>query len=115
MQDKDAEFEDRLVSHFRSVAADHEAIAARVLHRLSVERLPSQKSGLLRWPSFLLNIDLTPAWPRVATLAVCGALGFAVGLGGLDARFDDASALTVASADVTSLVSDADALTSLQP
>jgi hypothetical protein len=63
-----------------------EAAAARVMARLSA--LPRQKMPLWRWPSVLLDWEFAPAWPRMAALAGCLMLGFAIGLTGVDRHFD---------------------------
>jgi hypothetical protein len=47
---------------------------------------------LWRLPAVLLNWEFAPAWPRMAALACCAALGFFVGIAGLDRRFDDPGA-----------------------
>jgi len=59
-----------------------EAAAARVMARLNV--LPRQKVAFWRLPGVLLNWDFAPAWPRVAALASCAVIGFAIGLSGVD-------------------------------
>jgi len=63
--------------------ADDTAAAERVLKRLSGP-LPRQKMPLWRLPNVLLDWQFAPAWPRVAALACCAMLGFAVGIAGLD-------------------------------
>jgi hypothetical protein len=64
------------------VSSADEAAASRVLARLGA--LPRQKVAFWRLPSVLLNWDFAPAWPRVAVLASCAAIGFAIGLSGVD-------------------------------
>jgi hypothetical protein len=64
-----------------------DAAVARVLKRLSPP-LPRQKIALWRLPAVLLDWQFAPAWPRVAALACCAALGFYVGIAGLDRPFD---------------------------
>jgi hypothetical protein len=59
-----------------------EAAAARVAARLGA--LPRQKGALWRLPGTLLDWQFAPAWPRVAALASCAVLGFAIGLSGID-------------------------------
>jgi hypothetical protein len=77
---------DRLLErHFHEEAdrdRDREA-AARVLAALA-QPLPPQRRWFRTWPSALLRWDLAPAWPRVAALAGCGMLGFAVGFAALN-------------------------------
>jgi hypothetical protein len=65
-----------------------EAAVNRVLSRTSAP-LPRQKQPLWRLPGVLLDWQFAPAWPRMAALACCAALGFFVGIAGLDRRFDD--------------------------
>jgi hypothetical protein len=64
-----------------------EASVNRVLQRLSGP-LPRQKMPLWRLPAVLLDWQFAPAWPRMAALAGCLALGFVIGISGLDRRFD---------------------------
>jgi hypothetical protein len=61
--------------------------AARVLNRLAGE-LPRQHRPLWRWPTVLLDWQFAPAWPRMAALAGCLALGFVIGIAGLDRGID---------------------------
>jgi hypothetical protein len=92
-----------------------DAAVDRVLKRLAGP-FPPQKRSLWQLPSVLLNWDFAPAWPRVAALACCAALGFVVGIAGLDRPFDQLdSPLMVGSRDIGSLVSEPDMLTGEQP
>ena len=92
-----------------------DAAVDRVLKRLAGP-LPRQKRSLWQLPSVLLNWDFAPAWPRVAALACCAALGFVVGIAGLDRPFDRLdSPFTVATRDIGSLVSEPDTLTGERP
>ncbi len=68
-----------------------EAAVERVLKRLSGP-LPPQKRPLWRLPGALLDWQFAPAWPRMAALACCAALGFFVGIAGLDRQFDSPGA-----------------------
>lgn len=73
---------DRLLAqHFRTTAnrAGEEASAGRVLATLS-RRLPPQRRAWRLWPAELLDWSFAPAWPRLAALAGCAALGFVVGI-----------------------------------
>jgi hypothetical protein len=76
-----------LVQHFknstRGRAQDDDAVT-RVLARLG--SLPPQRRSWRHWPTALLAWDFAPAWPRVAALAGCTALGFAVGVIGPSLR-----------------------------
>ena len=56
------------------------AAAARVLARLGA--LPRQKPPLWRCPAVLLDWEFAPAWPRMAALAGCAAIGFVIGIAG---------------------------------
>ena len=62
------------------------AAVDRVLMRLAGP-LPRQKQPLWRLPAVLLNWEFAPAWPRMAALACCAALGFVIGIL-LDRPFD---------------------------
>src|SRR5688572_29074068 len=67
--------------HFRDAtnsSRDEADAAARVLAALQ-SPLPPQRRAWRRWPSVLLDWQFAPAWPRVAALAGCAALGFAIG------------------------------------
>jgi hypothetical protein len=52
------------------------------VHALETRRLPPQRRHFLwrQWPTELLNLEFTPAWPRLAALAGLAALGFLIGL-----------------------------------
>jgi hypothetical protein len=92
-----------------------EAAADRVLNRLSGP-LPRQDVSRWRWPTVLLDWQFAPAWPRVAALACCAALGFMIGLAGLDRRFDaPASPFSIASRDLGSVVFEPEPLTGARP
>ena len=114
----DEQFEDFLKTTLKRDAktADADADAVdRVLARLRGP-LPRQKQPLWRLPGVLLNWDFAPAWPRMAALACCAALGFMFGIAGLDRPFDrlDGSVLT-SSRDLGSLVSEPDSWTGERP
>jgi hypothetical protein len=80
----DDKLDELLARHFRDHAQagpnDNKA-AARVLAMLA-RPLPPQRRSWRHWPTVLLNWDFAPAWPRLAALAGCAALGFAVGVVG---------------------------------
>jgi hypothetical protein len=88
----------------------------RVLARLGGP-LPRQKFALWRLPAVLLDWEFAPAWPRVAALATCAALGFVIGLIGLDRQVDtaDAALAYVSRADLAGIVFDADPLPRARP
>jgi hypothetical protein len=71
----------------RQAAQPDEAAVERILKRLSGP-LPRQKQPFWRLPGVLLDWQFAPAWPRMAALACCLAVGFAVGLTGIDRSFD---------------------------
>ena len=50
--------------------------------------LPRQNRPFWRWPTVLLDWQFAPAWPRMAALAGCLALGFVIGIAGVDRRID---------------------------
>ena len=92
-----------------------EAAVERVLKRLSGP-LPRQKQPLWRLPAVLLNWEFAPAWPRMAALACCAALGFVVGIAGLDRPFDRLDVTYgVGNRDIGSIVSEPDSLTGERP
>ncbi len=101
--------------HTKAPPAD-EAAVERVLKRLAGP-LPRQKKPLWRLPNVLLDWQFAPAWPRVAALACCAALGFVIGITGLDRRVEPADAgFTVASNnDLGSIVFEPEALTGARP
>jgi hypothetical protein len=68
---------------------ENETAAARVLARLS--SLPRQQAIFWRWPGILLDWQFAPAWPRMAALASCAVLGFAIGIAGFDRRPDQSA------------------------
>ena len=93
-----------------------EAAVERVLKRLSGP-LPRQKLSLWRLPAVLLDWQFAPAWPRVAALACCAALGFVIGIAGIDRRFDQQGAPFVIanSGDLGSIVFEPEPLTGARP
>jgi hypothetical protein len=104
--------EDALQRHFARNAGDG-ASAARVMAKLAGP-LPAQKRATPWWPiwpQILLDWQFAPAWPRMAALAGCAALGFVVGSATLD-RF---VAPTSADADLTVLAFEPEPLTGLRP
>ena len=106
--------EDALKRHAKPQAAD-EAAVNRVLKRLSGP-LPRQKVPFWRWPAVLLDREFAPAWPRMAALAGCAVLGFAIGIAGLDRRFDDPNApFALASRDIGSIVFEPEPFTGARP
>ncbi|HVV60815.1 MAG TPA: hypothetical protein VHD14_03560 [Pseudolabrys sp.] len=104
-----------IVRHLAASAGDTTA-ADRVLVKLA-QPLPAQKGRLLsRLPGLLLDLQFAPAWPRVAALACCAALGFAIGISGVDRRIDGSDAVTRPSvADLTTAVFEPEPLTGARP
>ena len=71
-----------LTQHYARHNHSEEA-AERVLARLGT--LPRQKQPFwARLPNILLDWQFAPAWPRMAALAGCALVGFALGEAGLD-------------------------------
>ena len=99
--------DDALARHFARGKSDDEA-AARVMAKL--DALPRQKSAA-PWPQILLDWQFAPAWPRVAALACCAVLGFAIGSIGVN-QFGRSSAVA---GDLASFVSEPEPLTGAQP
>jgi hypothetical protein len=93
-----------------------EAAVERVLKRPSGP-LPRQKLSLWRLPAVLLDWQFAPAWPRVAALAGFAALGFVIGIAGIDRRFDQQGAPFVIanSGDLGSIVFEPEPLTGARP
>ena len=115
----EAQFEKFLESALKRNAATpqaDEAAVGRVLTRLAGP-LPRQKFAFWRLPTVLLDWQFAPAWPRVAALACCAALGFGIGLTGLDRQFEPINAPFAAAtrADLGSVVFEPEALTGARP
>jgi hypothetical protein len=96
-----------LKQHFAREASD-ETGAARLMAKLA-GALPRQKHRM-PWPNILLDWQFAPAWPRMAALAGCAALGFVVGSASLD-RF----MTPVTGPDLAFAVFEPEALTGLRP
>src|ERR1700693_2124846 len=75
-----------LKRHTQAPRAEDAAVE-RVFKRLNGP-LPRQKTPLWRLPGVLLDWQFAPAWPRMAALACRAALGFVIGIAGVDRRFD---------------------------
>jgi hypothetical protein len=94
---------------------DDEASVARVMTRLAAP-LPRQKLPLWQLPAVLLDWQFAPAWPRMAALGACAALGFIIGISGLDRHVDRLEGTTVvASSGIGALVFEPEELTGAQP
>ena len=82
----------------------------RVLKRLAGP-LPRQKFAFRRLPAVLLDWQFAPAWPRVAALAGCAAIGFLVGITGIDRRFDAPAPAYVGGGGIGTISFEPDAFT----
>lgn len=90
---------DSLLARAQAPSPGDETSAARIMARLG--HLPRQTQPFWRWPAVLLDWQFAPAWPRMAALASCAAIGFMVGIAGLE-RYE--TSLTVTSqGGITSL------------
>ena len=105
---------DAALARYARVAATDETAAARVMTRLAGP-LPRQDRASWRWPTVLLDWQFTPAWPRVAALACCAAIGFMVGITGLDRPFERTVTVASTGADITSAVFEAEPMTGARP
>jgi hypothetical protein len=113
--DKSDEFLEATLKRHMQAAPDDAAVQ-RVLKRLAGP-LPRQKLSWWRLPGVLLDWQFAPAWPRVAALACCAALGFVIGIVGVDRRFDGGGPpFAVANnSDIGSVVFEPEALTGARP
>jgi hypothetical protein len=109
------DFLEQTLKRRAKAAQPDEAAVNRVLKRLAGP-LPRQKVPFWRLPAVLLDFEFAPAWPRMAALGACAAIGFVIGIAGLDRRFDDPnSSFALASRDIGSIVSEPDTLTGERP
>jgi len=99
----DEKIDHALKRHF---AHDTEDDGARVLAKLRGP-LPPQKRATW-WPQILLDWQFTPAWPRMAALAGCAALGFVVGSTTINHMASPAT-------DLTMIAFEPEPLTGLRP
>lgn len=113
-KDKFEEFlETALKREARPTSAD-QAAAGRVLERLG-GTLPRQRVPSWRLPSVLLDWQFAPAWPRMAALAGSLALGFAIGISGLDRPIDRFDGVAISGNDLDSTVLAPEPLTGARP
>jgi len=105
---------DAALAHYAKVTSDDETAAARVLTRLAAP-LPRQDRAWWRWPLVLLDWQFAPAWPRVAALACCAAIGFMVGIAGLDRPFEGAGITAAGRGDIASVVFEPEAISGARP
>ncbi len=86
----------------------------RVLKRLAGP-LPRQKFALWRLPNVLLDWQFAPAWPRVAALACCAALGFVIGIAGVDRQFGPGQGYIAGGGGIGTIAFEPDPLTGARP
>jgi hypothetical protein len=102
------------LARFAKVTPDDETGAARVLTRLAAP-LPQQDRAWWRWPLVLLDWQFAPAWPRVAALACCAAIGFMVGIAGFDRPFDRGGLTAAGGGDIAAAVFEPEAISGARP
>jgi hypothetical protein len=107
---------DTALKHHAQARPADEASAARVLTRLGGP-LPRQKVPFWRLPAVLLDWQFAPAWPRMAALGACAALGFFIGISGIDRRIDPLDGLSAAAtgAGIGAVVFEPEELTGARP
>ncbi len=105
---------DALKRYAEKRSADETAVA-RVMTRLAAP-LPPQKKPFWRLPEVLLDWQFDPAWPRMAALGACAALGFFIGISGIDRNIDQLDGQpTAASNGIGSVVFEPEPLTGARP
>jgi hypothetical protein len=107
----DDRIENALRAHFTRDASD-DAGTARVMSKLGGALPPQKRSWFRSLPQLLLDWQFAPAWPRMAALAGCAALGFIVGSASIDRIGGFAPG---ARTDVAQLVFEPEPLTGLRP
>ena len=105
---------DAALAHYAKVTPADETAAARVLTKLAGP-LPRQYRAWWRWPAVLLDWQFAPAWPRVAALACCAAVGFMVGIAGLDRPFERTGTVASSGGDLASAVFESEPITGARP
>lgn len=102
-----------LKRHGKAPQTDDTAVE-RVMARLAGP-LPRQKLPFWRLPAVLLDWQFAPAWPRLAVLGACAALGFFIGIAGIDRTVDGLNLTNAAQgADFGALVFEPESLTGAQ-
>lgn len=105
--------DDMIMRHLNRTPDTNIAAASRVQAALRAP-LPAQKGTFFsRLPAILLDWNFAPAWPRVAALASFAALGFLIGISGIDRMIEGADTTAAASTDIFTFESDS--LTGLEP
>ncbi len=89
--------------------------AARLLATLAAKPLPSQRRLMRWWPAPLLDVDLAPAWPRVAAFACVAVLGLTIGLIGPDIGMFESSVMASAPTDIDLAMFEPELLTGARP
>jgi hypothetical protein len=114
--DKNQDHFEAALTRLARAPLDNQASVNRVLARLRGP-LPRQKVPFWRLPAVLLDWQFAPAWPRVAALACCAAVGFYVGITGLDRPFDrlEAPFAVAGGADLGTMVFAPEPLTGARP
>jgi len=105
---------DAALGRYGDAAAPDNAALARLTAKLNGP-LPAQKRPFWRLPAVLLDWQFAPAWPRMAALACCAVLGFAIGLTGIDRQFDTQTTTSVSSSDVSASVFESEPFPGVQP
>ena len=103
---------DAMLARFSAISAEDDESALRVMGKLNGP-LPRQKQPFWRVPAALLDWQFAPAWPRMAALACCAGLGFAVGVAGIDRVTGPFAA--GARGDLAAAVFEPEPLTGLRP
>jgi hypothetical protein len=92
------------------------AAVERVMARLAGP-LPRQRHPLWRLPAVLLDWQFAPAWPCMAALGACAALGFFIGISGIDRSIDrlDGQSVAASGTGIGSIVFEPEPLTGARP
>jgi hypothetical protein len=109
-------FLDDALKRHANAPQDIETSVARVMMRLAGP-LPRQKAPLWRLPEVLLDWQFAPAWPRMAALGACAAVGFFIGIAGVDRHIDslDGQSAAANGAGIGSVVFEPEELTGARP
>ncbi len=110
----DRRIDELVARHFEAGNRDDEAAVARVLAALAAQPLPRQRGGF-GLPELLLDWQFAPAWPRVAALACCAALGLMIGFSGVDRSIDGLNAEAAQAPNFASAVFEPEPLTGVRP
>jgi hypothetical protein len=105
---------DAALTRYVEVSPADATAAARVVTRLA-GALPRQDRAWWHWPAALLDWQFSPAWPRVAALACCAAIGFMVGITGLDRPLERAGIVASNGSDITTAVFEPEPITGARP